>query len=169
MANEFAYDDKQLQDLFKQMDVSERLKALKGAFRKQAGKVKAKSVANLRSSGLHTNRTLEKGIRAGIFKKKAGFTVTIYPKGQRGLYKSSKSKSRAVPVLLFAEGGTKERYTKNRLGILGHARKGHYAGKMRPYEFQKKTLAQVKEPVTNELHDELIKSVIKVSERYGCK
>ncbi len=168
MANEFSYDDKPLQELFKQMDVSTRLKALKGAFRREATKVKNKSVANLRSSGLHSNKTLEKGIRAAIFKKKAGFNVTIFPKGQHGMYKSQRAK-RAVPVLIFAEGGTKERRTKNRLGILGHARKGHSTGRMRAYEFQKKTLEQSREPVTNELREELIKSVVKVSERYGCR
>ena len=74
MANQ--YDDTQLQKLFTEMDVKHRKRALKGAFRREANQVRRTAINNLRSS-LHSNRDLEKGIRAIVFKKAAGFRVTI--------------------------------------------------------------------------------------------
>lgn len=66
MANQ--YDDTQLQKLFTEMDVKHRKRALKGAFRREANQVRRTAINNLRSS-LHSNRDLEKGIRAIVFKK----------------------------------------------------------------------------------------------------
>ena len=74
MANQ--YDDTQLQKLFTEMDVKHRKRALKGAFRREANQVRRTAINNLRSS-LHSNRDLEKGSRAIVFKKAAGFRVII--------------------------------------------------------------------------------------------
>ena len=107
MANQ--YDDTQLQKLFTEMDVKHRKRALKGAFRREANQVRRTAINNLRSS-LHSNRDLEKGIRAIVFKKAAGFRVTIGTKkanrktgkGDKGMHINRQGLKK--PVLIWAEG-----------------------------------------------------------------
>lgn len=70
------YDDEDLQRLFAEMDTKKRLKALKGAFRREANRVRKTALNNLRGS-IRTDKDLERGVRAVVFKRKAGFRVTI--------------------------------------------------------------------------------------------
>lgn len=86
------YDDSKLRGLFSEMDVKLRLKSLKGAFRREANKVRRTAINNLRAD-LDSNRDLEKGIRAIVFKRQAGFRVTVGTKrankngkGERGFH-----------------------------------------------------------------------------------
>ena len=170
MANQ--YDDTQLQKLFTEMDVKHRKRALKGAFRREANQVRRTAINNLRSS-LHSNRDLEKGIRAIVFKKAAGFRVTIGTKkanrktgkGEKGMHINRQGLKK--PVLIWAEGGTEQRKTKTRVFV--RERRGHNTGRMKRYGFMRKTKTDVADKVTDDLHNEITKSIEKTASKYGCK
>ena len=174
MANQ--YDDTQLQKLFTDMDVKHRKKALKGAFRREANQVRRTAVNNLRSS-LRSNRDLEKGIRAIVFKKAAGFRVTIGTKkdnrktgkGEKGMHLNRWGLKK--PVLIWAEGGTEQRKTKTKTKtrIFVRERKGHNTGRMKRYGFMRKTQTDVRDKVTADLRNEIVESVTKTASKYGCK
>jgi hypothetical protein len=174
----FQYDDSNLQRLFAEMEPKQRLQALKGGFRREANQVRKTAVNNLRSTGIRTDRDLESGVRAVVFKKQAGFRVTIGTKkaGKSGGKSYGFHKNRQgleKPILIWAEGGTEERRTKSNAGkhtrrFTYRLRKGHYTGRMRRYGFMKQTSDQVAGTVTENLHNEVIRSVEKVAKKYGC-
>lgn len=172
MANQ--YDDTQLQKLFTEMDVKHRKRALKGAFRREANQVRRTAINNLRSS-LHSNRDLEKGIRAIVFKKAAGFRVTIGTKkanrktgkGEKGMHINRQGLKK--PVLIWAEGGTEQRKTKTKTRVFGRGRRGHNTGRMKRYGFMRKTQTDVRDKVTADLRNEIVESVTKTANKYGCK
>ena len=76
MARSVAYDDRNLQQLFAELEPKRRLQAIKGGFRREANKVRKTAINNLRNS-VRSNKDLEKGVRAIVFKRKAGFRVTV--------------------------------------------------------------------------------------------
>lgn len=172
MANQ--YDDTQLQKLFTEMDVKHRKRAFKGAFRREANQVRRTAINNLRSS-LHSNRDLEKGIRAIVFKKAAGFRVTIGTKkanrktgkGEKGMHINRQGLKK--PVLIWAEGGTEQRKTKTKTRVFGRERRGHNTGRMKQYGFMRKTQTDVRDKVTADLRNEIVESVTKTANKYGCK
>ena len=172
MANQ--YDDTQLQKLFADMDVKHRKRALKGAFKREANQVRKTAINNLRSS-LQSNRDLEKGIRALVFKKAAGFRVTIGTKkanrktgkGEKGMHLNRQGLKK--PVLIWAEGGTEQRHTKTKTKIFVRERKGHNTGRMRRYGFMRKTQSDVADKVTANLRNEIVESVTRTARKYGCK
>lgn len=172
MANQ--YDDTQLQKLFTEMDVKHRKRALKGAFRREANQVRRTAINNLRSS-LHSNRDLEKGIRAIVFKKAAGFRVTIGTKkanrktgkGEKGMHINRQGLKK--PVLIWAEGGTEQRKTKTKTKVFVRKRRGHNTGRMKRYGFMRKTQTDVRDKVTADLRNEIVESVTKTANKYGCK
>ena len=172
MANQ--YDDTQLQKLFTEMDVKHRKRALKGAFRREANQVRRAAINNLRSS-LHSNRDLEKGIRAIVFKKAAGFRVTIGTKkanrktgkGEKGMHINRQGLKK--PVLIWAEGGTEQRKTKTKTRFFVRERRGHNTGRMKRYGFMRKTQTDVRDKVTADLRNEIVESVTKTANKYGCK
>jgi hypothetical protein len=172
MANQ--YDDTQLQKLFTEMDVKHRKRALKGAFRREANQVRRTAINNLRSS-LHSNRDLEKGIRAIVFKKAAGFRVTIGTKkanrktgkGEKGMHINRQGLKK--PVLIWAEGGTEQRKTKTKTSFFVRERRGHNTGRMKRYGFMRKTQTDVRDKVTADLRNEIVESVTKTANKYGCK
>lgn len=172
MANQ--YDDTQLQKLFTEMDVKHRKRALKGAFRREANQVRRTAINNLRSS-LHSNRDLEKGIRAIVFKKAAGFRITIGTKkanrktgkGEKGMHINRQGLKK--PVLIWAEGGTEQRKTKTKTRVLVRERRSHNTGRMKRYGFMRKTQTDVRDKVTADLRNEIVESVTKTANKYGCK
>lgn len=172
MANQ--YNDTQLQKLFTEMDVKHRKRALKGAFRREANQVRRTAINNLRSS-LHSNRDLEKGIRAIVFKKAAGFRVTIGTKkanpktgkGEKGMHINRQGLKK--PVLIWAEGGTEQRKPRPKQGFFVRERRGHNTGRMKRYGFMRKTQTDVRDKVTADLRNEIVESVTKTANKYGCK
>lgn len=76
MAATLGYDDGNLQRLFAELEPKRRTQALKGGFRKTGRPSTQKAVGNLRAS-IRTDKDLEKGVRAVVFKRTAGFRVTI--------------------------------------------------------------------------------------------
>lgn len=167
-----SYDDTQLQKLYTDLDVKHRLKSLRGAFKREANAVRKTAINNLRGS-IRSDRDLEKGVRAIVFKRVAGFRVTIGTrkankngKGEYGFHTNRQGVKK--PVLIWAEEGTKNRKTKTKTKIFTRSRKGHPTGRMKRYGFMRQTRDQVVDGVTNNLHKEVIKSVEKVSKKYGC-
>ncbi len=167
------YDDANLQRLFAEMDAKQRLKALKGAFRKEANRVRKTALNNLRGS-IRTDRNMESGVRAIVFKSTAGFRVTIGTKKATkdggkdyGFHKNRQGLKK--PILIWAEEGTKDRHTKTKTRIFTRARKGHATGSMRRYGFMRKTLADVKDSITENMKKELSNNIEKIAEKYGCK
>lgn len=79
----FRYDDKNLQRLYGELDEKHRLKALRGAFRKEANRVRKEAIKNLRGSGIRTDKDLEKGVRSVVPRKRLGFGVTVGTKGSK--------------------------------------------------------------------------------------
>lgn len=184
------YDDENLQRLFEELKPRRRMAALKGAFRRAANRVRKTAVNNLRSS-IRTDKDLEKGIRAEVLKRKTGFRVTIGSKVMKGRYKGTRKGRRLYgrakstwsnfsyhtnrqgkekPVLIWAEAGTKWRKTKKptRFIVGGRWRTGRNRGMMRRYGFMQKTAEEVRGGVTASLHNEVINSVKRVAEKYGC-
>lgn len=166
------YDDTQLQRLFVELEPKQRLKALKGAFRKEAGRVRKTAINNLRDS-IRSDRDLEKGVRAIVFKKQAGFRVTIGTrkanksgKGEYGFHKNRQGLKK--PVLIWAEEGTKQRKTKTQTKIFKRSRKGHPTGRMKRYGFMRQTRDEVMGSVTANIHKDVIDSVTKTAKKYGC-
>lgn len=173
------YDDRNLQKLFAEMEPKHRLKALKGAFRREANRLRKAAVKNLRGS-LQSNKELESGVRRIVFKKKAGFRITIGTKkanrkgkGERGYYISRSRRKNLTatgkPVLIWAEAGTASRRTKGRFGLFKRPQKAHSTGTMKRYGFMRKMHDAESGKVTNNIHNEVVKSIIKTSEKYGCK
>ena len=177
------YDDTNLQRLFAEMDEKRRVQALKGGFRKEANRVRKTAVNNLRGS-VRTDRDLESGVRAIVFKRAAGFRVTIGAKkaGKSGKeygyhatrqYRANPSRYSKKPVLIWAEEGTEERRTKSNGGKHNkswtlRSRAAHSTGRMKRYGYMRQTADQVRDTVTTNLQNEVIQSVEKVAKKYGC-
>lgn len=167
------YDDANLQRLFAEMDVKQRLRALKGAFRREANQVRKTALNNLRGS-IRTDKDMESGVRAVVFKRTAGFRVTIGTKKATkdggkdyGFHKNRQGLKK--PILIWAEEGTKDRKTKTKTRIFTRARKGHATGRMKRYGFMRQTESQVKDSVTEHLRIELMNNVQKIAKKYGCE
>lgn len=194
---EFEYDDRKLQELFRDMDEKHRLKALKGAFRTEGNKVR-KIAARILRTKMKSNRKLEACIRVVVSKRKPQFTVTVSPKGRatrsgkygrgrqiKGYY--TNHRGLPVPVLVWAELGTKPRYTKSTEGNRGgwlpswirdpltgkrlrsHATNKAYRGKMPAMGFMARTKVLAAPQVTDGLHEAVRAYTVKTAKKYGCK
>lgn len=173
------YDDSNLQRLWRALDPDKRKKALKGALRREAAKVRRVALGNLRDC-VSSNSELERGMRAVVWKRAAGFRVTIGTKaaskktgkGARGFYISRKTRGKpgatGKPVLVWAETGTERRYTKTKTRVFTRSRKGHYTGRMKRYGFMRKTRNQVEGSVTDSLRREIVDNIKRTARKYGC-
>lgn len=156
------------------MDPKQRLKALRGAFRKEATRIRKTAVNNLRGSGIRPGKDLEKGIRQLVFKRDAGFCVTIKTKradkaGGKEYGFHTNRQGQKKPILTWAEEGTKDRRTKSKTRVFTRTRKGHPTGRMRRYGFMRQTRDQVVDTVNDSLHNEIVESVTKIAQKYGCR
>ena len=176
MARDIDYDDRNLQRLFADMEPKRRLQAIKGGFRKEANLVRKTAINNLRNS-IRTDKDLEKGVRAIVFKRKAGFRVTVGTKkanksgkGEAGFHTNRQGLKK--PVLIWAEDGTADRRTKPKQGTRRRAsrlRASHRTGRMKRYGFMAQTLSGVRDTVTANIHELVKENVQKVAKKYGCK
>lgn len=176
MARSVDYNDTRLQQLFAELEPKRRLQAIKGGFRKEANRVRKTAINNLRSSGIKSNKDLEKGVRAIVYKRAAGFRVTVGTKraskktgkGEAGFHTNRQGLKK--PVLIWAEDGTQERKTKGNGGKRATRRRSaHRTGKMKRYGFIAQTDNAVSGTVTNNIHRLVTENVLKVAEKYGCK
>lgn len=174
MASDISYDCRNLQRLFEELTPKRRAQAIKGALRRAANTIRRVAVNNLRSS-LNSNRDLERGVRAMVWKRQAGFRVTVGPKaasrktgkGERGYHTNRRGLKK--PVLMWAEDGTDSRRTKSKTRIFTRSRKGHSTGRMKRYGFMARTKSETEANVTSMLHTEIINNVKRVAKKYGCK
>lgn len=174
MASDISYDCRNLQRLFEELTPKRRAQAIKGALRRAANTIRRVAVNNLRSS-LNSNRDLERGVRAMVWKRQAGFRVTVGPKaasrktgkGERGYHTNRRGLKK--PVLMWAEDGTDSRRTKSKTRIFTRSRKGHSTGRMKRYGFMARTKSETEANVTSMLHTEIINNVKRVARKYGCK
>ena len=173
MARSVAYDDRNLQQLFAELEPKRRLQAIKGGFRREANKVRKTAINNLRNS-VRSNKDLEKGVRAIVFKRKAGFRVTVGTKkagkngkGEAGFHTNRQGLKK--PVLIWVEEGTQERKTKGNGKRAARRRSAHRTGRMRRYGFMTQTLNDVRDTVTADIHDMVTDNVLKIAQKYGCK
>lgn len=174
MARSVAYEDRNLQQLFAELEPKRRLQAIKGGFRREANKVRKTAINNLRNS-VRSNKDLEKGVRAIVFKRKAGFRVTVGTKkarkngkGEAGFHTNRQGLKK--PVLIWVEDGTQERKTKGNGGKrTARRRSAHRTGRMRRYGFMTQTLNDVRDTVTADIHDMVTDNVLKIAQKYGCK
>ena len=176
MAKDIDYDDRNLQRLFAAMEPKRRLQAIKGGCRKEANLVRKTAINNLRNS-IRTDKDLEKGVRAIVFKRKAGFRVTVGTKkanksgkGEAGFHTNRQGLKK--PVLIWAEDGTDERRTKPKQGTRRRAsrlRASHPTGRMKRYGFMAQTLRSVRDTVTDNVHKMVTENIEKIAKKYGCK
>ena len=183
------YDISELEKLFADLSDKERVKALKGGFRKSAAKVRNAAVSDLRS-GMSSNRNLEKGVRSIVFKRTAGFRVTVGTKMKRsksrngwigvaGFYENRQvrrnpSKYSPRPVLIWAEDGTGQRRTKSNSGrhtrMFGtRSRSSHPTGAIKPVRFMVSAKNKVASSVTSDIHENVKDYVVKVAKKHGCR
>ena len=184
MANDIDYDDSNLMKMFEELSPAKRVKALKHAFRRAGGQVKKRACSNLQAAlksarSNESARTLKRGIQVIVFKKKAGFRVTI---GSRASYTNAKGKKvkevgmhvnrrgQHKPVLVWLEGGTAERYSRvtRRDGKRTLQKKG-YRGFVRATHFMHDTRNQMEGPITSEVRQAVIQAVTKTAKKYGCR
>ncbi len=170
-------DTDKLTKAIMELEPKRRINAVKGAFRKAATKVKKKAVENLRQSKIRKDKSLEKGIRGVVWKKKTGFRVTIGTKkankkgkGASGWHTNRQGKT--LPILIWmeegaAEGGTKKRSTKTK--IFKRKRTGHNTGKLKPRDFMGKTQREMKDKITDELRTAMEESINKALKKYGSR
>ncbi len=176
MARTIDYNDENLQRLFAELEPKRRLQAIKGGFRKEANQVRKTAINNLRSS-IQSNKDLEKGVRAILFKRKAGFRVTVGTKragkngkGEAGFHTNRQGLKK--PILIWAEEGTEERKTKPKQGTRRRAarlRASHRTGRMKRYGFMAQTLNSVRDTVTDNIHKMVTENIEQVAKKYGCK
>ena len=169
MAQNIDYDDRQLQQLFAELEPKRRLQALKGGFRRAANQVRKVAVNNLRGS-IRSDKDLEKGVRAVVFKRSAGFRITVGTSDDKGYHTNRQGLKK--PILIWAEEGTEERRTKSKKGTRRRAnrlRSSHRTGKMKRYGFMERTLSGTRETVTDGIRQLVEENVLKIAQKYGCK
>ncbi len=156
------YDESNFKKLYAALDPKQQMKALRRVLRREANKVRKTALNNLRSS-IRSDKDLERGVRAIVYRKKVGFRVTVGTKaanrkgkGERGYHKNRQGLKK--PVLIWAEDGTTYRRTRFRIG-----RAAHTTGYMKRYGFMAKAANQMGDTVK-----EVINSISKIAKRYGC-
>ena len=172
------YQDKKLCGLFAALSPMNRKKAIKGACRKVGNSVKKVAINNLRATGLNHADQLSTGVRAVVFKREAGFRVTVASKkankrgkGEKGMHSNRYGNKK--PILAWAELGTKWRKTKTNKSAKFNAdgkwyTAGSRRGFMKRYGFIAKTKTQVEHKVGKQIKDEIAIKVTQIAKKYGC-
>lgn len=163
------------------LDLKEQRKALRGAMRREGGRLRKQAIQNLRASGIGqgTRQKLSKGIYVRVYPDKygAGFMVSVTPHGKRGIHKNRQGLEK--PVLMWAEDGSRSRrvgkrkksffYTSKRTGKKQRAylRSGHSTGVMKRYAFLEKTEAQTAQTVEQNLFSDFQQNLNKAFSKKG--
>lgn len=162
-------DDENLVKLFKALDPKQREKALKGALMRAGNLLLKEAQTNLKNKKINTDTGLPKGIRRLIYKKVLGFRVTVGTgkKGVRGGFHTNRF-GKEKPVLLWAEGGTKKRFTTTLTRIFRRKRRGHSTGWMPRYGFMEKTRQEMSPQIEALLKKEINLNIQRIAKKYGC-
>lgn len=179
---ELTYDDRNLQGLFDELRPDRRKAAFRSAFRRAGNLLKRAAVANLRQR-TKSSSELEKGIRVVVYKKVVGFKVTVVPKkankktGKGGKGYHTNRQGLQKPVLMWMETGTQPRNTRGcgrrslfrRVLSLGTGHGGRYTGRMPARPFLGPARDSMASSMVDMLREEVVKSIVKMAEKYGCK
>lgn len=166
---ELKYDDTNLQKLFADMTPAKRKAALKNAFLREAKNVRKTAIGYLRQAPkqngtVDVSKEMERGVKAKVWKKGAGFSVTLLGGGKR------KSKNIAgKPLDVFFNGGTKKRRTKTVTKFFKRQKRGHETGSLMAAHFMEKTKEETDKRVTDDLHGEIRKKFTEIAKKHGAK
>ena len=173
------YTDAKLRRLFANLDPSGRKKVITRACRKVGNSVKKIAINNLRATGLNHVEQLSEGVRAVVFKREAGFRVTVASKkankkgkGEKGMHKNRYGHKK--PILAWAELGTKWRRVKTdrKTVFKGNGKwytnSTRHRGFMKRYGFIAMTKNQVEHKVGDQLKSEIAIKVEQIAKKYGC-
>lgn len=153
--------------VYKALSLKDQRKALRGAMRREANRLKRQAAGNMTTSGLGpgTNQKLSKGIRTRVYPIRygAGFMLSVKPRRKKGFHKNRQGLEK--PVLMWAEGGTDPRKTKG--SFFSRKGKGHVTGRMRRYGFLRKTEQQSGPTVEQNLFHDFQDNLNKAARKQG--
>lgn len=167
MADVFTGFEDFRKDVFNALDLKAQRKALRGAIRKEATRVRKIVVSEIMGSklGKGTNADITKGVYQRIYPAKygAGFMVSVKTNGKtgkKGIHTNRAGKQK--PVLMWAADGTKVRHVGKRIKrkhaiswtgrrYATYDRGGHSTGRMKKYDFMEKAEVQAGDGVENNL------------------
>ncbi len=162
-------DTTRLWGMLRELEPKRQVQALRGGFRKAAQEVRKTAVRNLESSGLKGDvREVAKGIRAVVYRKVAGFKVTVGTKKQKRADYSgmssreankAKARRRLRIVPLWAEGGTSPRSTS----------RGFSRGSMPAFGFMERTDRDTEGYVGEIIRRNVAENIDKTARKYGSK
>ncbi|MGI6233401.1 MAG: hypothetical protein ACOYJF_11255 [Prevotella sp.] len=153
--------------IYKALSLKDQRKALRGAMRREANRLKKQAAENMATSGLGsgTNQKLSKGIRTRVYPSRygAGFMLSVKPRRKKGFHKNRQGLEK--PVLMWAEEGTNPRKTKG--SFFSRKGKGHVTGRMRRYGFLRKTEQQAGQTVEQNLFRDFQDNLNKAARKQG--
>ena len=172
---------KPFESVYKALDMKQQRKALNGAMRKEAKRVREEVVQSLHNSGIGqgTLTPLDKGIYTRIYPDKygAGFMASIQPKNGKGIHVNRQMNEK--PVLMWAESGTRPRHTGKRTSsnnrrsrftgkkVKYYRRSGAYRGNMKPYHFMEDAERMDNDKVAENLFNQFQKNLERAAKKQG--
>ena len=194
------YIGKEWTDLLREMNGRQIRNAMKSGLRRVAKKVTSVARRNLTSFGPGVAGDMsdwKKGVRSWIYRKGNGFLLTVKPergKGEKGMHKNRRYgksitrgprrgsiNTRKLPILMFAEDGTRERNRGTRIGktsffsisrwsgrkVRNYQRNGRSTGKMPAYKFLEKSEEEGYRIVESDLAKDVDAAVMKAAKKAG--
>ena len=166
------YDGKHFTDLMRDMTSSQIRKAIKTALKSEAEKAREIAVGSLRSSGLHVQgdlSTWESSVRSYVYSKAGGFLITAKPRGKKGFHRNRfyDKTGRELPIVMWAEEGTRPRQTRTASKVFDRARKGHNTGSLQRYGFIEKAEPQMVNKVQADLPTSIEAAVVAIAKKCG--
>jgi hypothetical protein len=167
--------EKPFVELFQALSLKDQRKALRGACRREASRLKKVAKTKLRATGvgMGTIDDLSKGIRTRLYPARygLGFLLTIKPRrGGAGFHKNRRypKTHRELPVLQWLGDGTESK-SKSRMTRKYGNRRSHRTGVIASgkYEFMRATEQQEGGTTENNLFNEFQKNVEKAARRKG--
>lgn len=168
---EMTVDTRRLWEMLQELEPKRQAQALRGGIRRAASEVRRAAVRNLKGSGLNAPAEVQKGIRTVVYKRIAGFKVTVgtkkrratsYAGMSRGEANKAKARNRLPIVPLWAEGGTVERRTGG-----GWFSRGKRRGRMPAYGFMEKTKRETGDSVAATIGRNMESNIEKTVRKYG--
>lgn len=162
MSSDLYYDDSRLRQMFADLELKNRRKALRGAMQTAARKVRKVTVSLVKSEIQSKSKGLQRSVRAIVYKRKAlGFRITVGEDRRRnkGYHRNRYGKEK--PILRWADTGTASRKT------YGRGRKPYSTGTLKQYGFISRTRSSVAGSVETDMKNALIESTKKIAQKYG--
>lgn len=191
------YTAEEWNELTRQLTPRQMRNALKGAYRREAGRAVNIARSSLRQSGLKVegnSADWEKGVRSHVYSRGGGFLVTVRGRssGRNRKERSMHENRRGLhlPVLMWAEEGTRMRYSgpggwhyeysragnaklaarhgaKYKLRKTRVRHSGIPRGRMKAYGFLERAAPQMFRSVEAGLLPDVEKAVVRIARRCG--